>query len=475
MQEYITLPAAKLPVTADVDVLVCGGGPAGFGAAVAAARQGANTLIVEQTGCLGGLATSGLVGGMERTVGREGVYTEMMQRLKDMGAAGGSATAVESFEAEHLKYVAMLMAEEAAAKTLLFTFVEGPLLDAGRVQGAIIVNKSGRQAIRAKITIDATGDADVAFRAGVECEKGRPDGHLQAANLMFRIGGIDETKYAQGAGELSKRIEALTAEARAAGEIHLPEHLHRVYFGGKGSTVRPSQMSVNIDMVTGVDATDAEELADAMNACRKAVFELVEFYRRHVPGAEGCYLIDTAALLGVRETRRIVGMSALTAEDVVSGRKFSDGICRASFFLDLHDGQLPRLTPEVRKLLWPPEGDWCEIPYGCLVPKSVDGLLVAGRCISTDRLANGAIRIMPTCMVMGQAAGVAAQLCASRGVEPRAADVSQVRATLREAFGVQLSDHPGAAPIDAKAVRAKLDAIFDVPSARRTRPCEASQ
>ena len=397
----------------------------------------------------------------ERTVGTEGVFAEMMGRLGEMGGAKGMG-----FEAEHVKYVMLLMAEEAGVRMLLFSFVEDALVNDNGVEGAIIANKSGRQAIRAKVTVDATGDADVAFRAGVECKKGRADGHLQAANLMFRVGGIDEAKYAAGAKELGENIQELIARARAAGEIHFPLYLPRVFFGGKGSTIRRGQVSVNIDMVTGVDATDAQELSDAMNTSRRIVFELIDFYRKHVPGAENCHLIDTAALLGVRETRCVVGVSSISAEDVLSARKFGDGICRGSFFLDLHDGQFPRLTPEIRKMLWPPEGDWYEIPYGCLVPEKVDGLLVAGRCISTGRLANGSVRIMPTCMATGQAAGVAAALCAANAVQPRNVDVEHVRATLREAFGVQLADSPGARCIDAKGIRAKLDALFDVPSTR---------
>lgn len=268
MTRYMALPEAKVPVAADVDVLVCGGGPAGFAAAVAAARQGADTLIVEQTGCLGGMATSGLVGSFERTVGREGIFTETMRRLSALGAAQGDA-----FEAEHVKYVMMLMAEEAGAKTLLFTFVEDTLAEGNRVNGVIVANKSGRQAIRAKVTIDATGDADVAFRAGAECEKGRADGHLQACSLMFRLGGVDEARLAAGAKAFTEKSPDLTARARAAGEIHLPEYVYRLYFGNKGSTIRPSQVSVNLDTVAGVDATDAQALSDAMNASRKRVFE----------------------------------------------------------------------------------------------------------------------------------------------------------------------------------------------------------
>ena len=470
MTRYMVLPEARVPVAADVDVLVCGGGPAGFAAAVAAARQGADTLIVEQPGCLGGMATSGLVGGFERTVGREGIFTEVMTRLAQMGAAHRTPLGVDNFEAEQVKYVMMLMAEEAGAKSLLFTFVEDAIVEGNKVRGVIVANKSGRQAVRAKVVIDATGDADVAFRAGVDCEKGRADGHMQACSLMFRLGGIDEKKLAEGMKEFTDKSPDLTVRARAAGEVHLPDYVYRVYFGGKGSTIRESQASVNIDTIIGVDATDAQEVTEAMNLSRKRVFELVEFYRKHVAGAENCYLLDTGALLGVRETRRIVGVSTVTVEDVLSARKLADGICRASFFIDLHDGQWPRLTPEVRRMLWPPNRDWYEIPYGCLVPKKVDGLLVAGRCISSERLANGSLRIMPTCMGVGQAAGVAAQLCAARSVEPRNADVEKVRAILRKDFGVQLSDKPGARPIDAAGLRARINALFDVPCARKVPP-----
>ena len=461
MPEYVTVPQSKLPVVADVDVLVCGGGPAGFAAAVAAARQGAKTLVVEYTGCLGGMATSGLVGSFEHTAGTEGIFSELMDRLGRMGGAQGLG-----FEAEILKYVALLMAEEAGAEMLLFTLVEDALRSDDRVQGVVIANKSGRGAVRARITVDCSGDGDVCFRAGVPYEKGRADGHIQATSLMFRLGGIDEEELRAALADGTITLKELTTQARQAGELHLPDHLPQVSLGGKGSTIQPGQVSVNLDTVVGVDATSAEEQTQAMNTSRKRIFEVIEFYRKHVPGMEHCYLIDTGALLGVRETRRFEGLSRLGTMDVLQARKVPDGICRASFFLDVHDGQLPRLNPETRKLLRVPEGEWYEIPYGCLVPKGVDGLLVAGRCISSERLANGSLRIMPTCMATGQAAGTAAALCAAQGIEPRQVDIAELRNRLREHLGVQLADEPGCVPVDIERRRAELEALFDVPPTR---------
>jgi hypothetical protein len=181
-------------------------------------------------------------------------------------------------------------------------------------------------------------------------------------------------------------------------------------------------------MAVGIDASDPESLTEGEVRCHEIVFQIWRFLRETVPGYEKCVPLTIAAYLGVRETRRIVGEYMLTEEDVLSARKFPDGIARGSFYMDVHDGQ--EKTPQYRAALSPPPGDFYEIPYRCLVPQAVDGLLVAGRCISTTRMANGSIRIQPTCMNTGQAAGVAAAWCVRRGILPRVVDGVELRAAL---------------------------------------------
>lgn len=424
--KYVDILATHIPVAKEVDVLVAGGGPAGFAAAIAAARNNASTLLIEQYGCLGGMSTIGLVGPYMRTAGTNGgIFKEMLERLTEMGAAKGYG-----FDAEILKYLKLLMCEEAGVNMLLHTFAESAYVENKVLKGVFIANKEGRQVILAKRVIDCTGDADIAASAGAPFEKGRlEDGLMQAVSLFFRVGGIEPERLPENRSEVRKKTE----KAREAGEINLPEYVRSVPLGGKGSTIRDTEVSVNVDTMIGIDGTKAEDLTLASNESRKRVMECINFYRKYVPGMENCFLMDTAPLIGIRETRRIMGEAMITKEDVLSAKKADDGIAKASFFLDLHDGGLPSLgevlSREERNV---PKGDWYEIPYGCLVPKKIDKLLTAGRCISSDREANGSLRIMPTCMATGQAAGTAAALSLGQDVTPRELNVRQLQKTLLE-------------------------------------------
>lgn len=422
-------------VVADVDVVVAGGGPAGLAASAAAAREGADTLLVEATGCLGGQGTSGLVGPFMPTFGTEGIYTELCERMDKLGGLKDE----RKFDAEIMKYVAMLMVEESGARQLLFTMTEDPLVEGDRVTGITIVNKAGRVAVRSKILIDCTGDGDVAAQAGAEFEKGREDGKLQASSLWLQIGGIDEAALEAGQKEYMEHAEEWTQAERKAGRLNLPGHVYpRMIW--KGSTLAPGQYGVNIDTTVDTDGTDPWSLTAGMNESRKRVFEVIEFFRKYLPGAKQCYLEKTGSIFGIRETRRFKGVGTVTGQDVVDGRKRDDGICRASFFLDLHDGEVKwhKQMEEKYGRTSPPEDDWYEIPYGCLVPAKKDGLLLAGRHISSDRDANGSLRIMPTCMALGQAAGVAAAICVAEGSQPRELPASRVQAVLKEKYGVTI-------------------------------------
>lgn len=421
---------------ADVDVAVAGGGPAGFAAAVAAAREGAKTLIVEATGCLGGQGTGGLVGPFMSTLGTEGIYDEVRKRLKDRGALQNETR----FDAEILKGVLQDLVEEAGARQLLFAVVGDALQDEDRVTGFLAVTKGGLGAVRAKVTVDCTGDGDVAAFAGAGFEKGREDGRLQCSTLFFNIAGVDEREFQAGWEEYSRHCREYAKREREAGRLHLPNHTVPGMVW-KGSTLAPAEYSVNLDTAVQVDGTEPWQLSDAMNSSRRMVFESVEFFRKYLPGGANCRVSKTGALFGIRETRRFRGLERVTGQDVVSGRKRSDAICRASFYLDLHDAEMEHDTNMRNKYgrLTPPEGDWYEIPYGCMVPVKKDGLLVAGRCVSSDRDANGSLRIMPTCMALGQAAGAAAALCAREGLQPRQVPVRRLQEILRSRYGLVLA------------------------------------
>lgn len=411
---FIVEPKKKVPVIARFEVVVAGGGPAGLAAAIASARGGAETLLIERYGFLGGMATAGLVGPFMRTVGVEGVFTELLNHMARLGGAVGNA-----FDPEVFKYVADRMVEEAGVKLLLHTLVVGALMEGEAVKGLIVENKCGRGVVLAKVVIDATGDGDVASFAGAPFNKGREeDGLTQPATLMFRLGGVKPAKVDV------EEVNKLFQEARGRGEISIPQE--SVTFGCRGSTVRDGEVSVNWTRVVKVDGVDASDLTKAEVEARRQVMEAIAFYRKHVPGYEGCYLIDTAPQVGVRESRRIIGEYILTKEDVLEGRRFNDAIARCSYPIDIHNPEGPGTT-------WIPlnPGAWYEVPYRCLVPKKIENLLVAGRCISATHEAHSSLRIMPTCISIGQAAGVAASIAVKSGLAPRKIDVEILKRELQ--------------------------------------------
>ncbi len=411
-----------LPLLAETEVLVVGGGPAGFASALASARLGCKTLLIDEQGFIGGMATAGLVGPFMWTKGMSGIFSELLSRLQEKGFAKGLA-----FDAEALKIEMQTMLEEAGVNLLLHTFACDALLEGDRLRGVEVANKAGKGAILAQVTIDATGDGDIAFFAGCPFQKGREDGWLQAVTLFFRVGGIDEERVPKD----REFLQEATRKAVEAGEIDLPGTRHNqgiVPLPYKGSTIREGEGSVNIDMATGIDGTDPWDLTKAELIGRRKAWEVWRFYKKYIPGFENSYIIDTAPRIGIRETRRILGDYILTGEDVRAGRKFEDVIAICSYPIDLHD--IDGGGEEWYRNA-PPSGDHYDIPYRCLLPKGVEGLLVAGRCISSDREAQGSLRIMPTCMAIGQSAGCAGALAVKEGCTPREVNVKTLQEVLR--------------------------------------------
>jgi hypothetical protein len=422
-----------VPVADEVDVLVCGGGPAGFCAAVAAARAGAKTLLVEQTNCLGGIATAGghnhiclytCWGGGERVVG--GVPWEMVRGVVDAGF-GVYRRGNADFELEGLKLVLDGLAADAGVRLLYHTLFADAIVQDGRIVGAYIQNKSGRQAVLAKRVVDTTGDADVAASAGAPWEIGRPsDGACQPASVMFLIGGVDWDRvqaFREESGDW--KLQDVWKQAQDAGDM---EPFQDRIMGWWWTPTRPDQVGVNFTHLVGVDCTRAESITAGTVEGRRQAHHMIPVFRKYVPGMEGCYLISTAALLGTRESRRIVGEYVLTDEDVVAQKTFDDAVCYGSFFIDVHNCTGPGMDGET----WRPEkGFRYQIPYRCIVPKEVDGLLVAGRCISVTHRALGSTRVMPQCGALGQAAGTAAALSIASGRPPRELDTAELRRRLR--------------------------------------------
>ncbi|MEW9671154.1 FAD-dependent oxidoreductase [Ammoniphilus sp. 3BR4] len=436
-------------VAGEVDVLVVGGGPAGIGAAIAAARMGVKTALVERYGFLGGNATASLVGPFMTSFSDDGetqlirgVFDELIRRMEERNGAihpqsvrklsaysgyrSHGHDRVTPFDPEVMKLVTMEMMEEAGVRLFLHTFFVDTIMDGETVKGAIVANKSGLQSIQARIVIDCSADGDVAYRAGVPMKKGRTaDGLTQPMTLFFRMANIDDEmidEYRRQHPEEGERLFAhIIDEAKKTGEWSVARDKVAMY-----KTPQKGVWRFNISRIQSLDGTNAQDLTKAELEGRRQVFQLVEFFQRRLPGFENAILIDTAAQVGVRETRRITGEYELTLEDLIQPTAFADVIALCGYPVDIHSptGEGGGCTDEF------PTANAYEIPYRSLVPIQVENLLVAGRCISATHEALSAVRVMPPCFAMGQAAGVAAALSCSDHIAPRLVDVHVLKQEL---------------------------------------------
>lgn len=412
-------------------VVVCGGGPAGLGAAVAAGRSGAKTLLVEATGRLGGALGNAHVASFCDSPGGP-VFADLARRMIELDAAHWGIDG-ERFrppgrlrcQPETACAVALELVAEAGVEVLFGTFVQGVIMEEGRVVGVELATKSGGVSVRADVVVDATGDADVAAGAGVPFRQGDPaDGRIQVCNFRWSMGGVDRKAFKQ-ANLSAAELGELFGQAVRDGAIRPPEALfaqpaETFPFAGaeRGLVVGGWELQ-------GIDPTDARQASRALAQCQLAALHVVRFCRRHLPGYGDCHIERLPNVLGTRESRRIVGRYTLTGEDVVGGAKFPDGAARAWFWIDFHDPPPGRTLPyslDYVKANQPPPGDWYEIPYRCLLPERTDGLLVAGRCLSCEREAQASLRVMPTCMFTGTVAGLAAARAVEAGIQPSEVD-----------------------------------------------------
>jgi len=447
----------------DTDVIVVGGGTAGLVAGLAAAQNGVDAIIIEKHGFLGGMAASGLAWAafLDENGNQvvKGIPQQIIDRLMQLGGSPGhlvhylvlSRTPVNK---ELVKIVASRMAQEVGLHLLLHSLVvETKTSQNGRIEEVIVHNSSGKQSIRGKIFIDATGDAEVAAAAGVPYEKSKS---LMPPSLLFELGNVNVDKLLDYLENHPEELEAETETYKTYTHGYkVVDYVKRSYrkFGcftvsafrnlikrveretkyvhPKGYLVLEkipiSDHILDVSTRVFVDATDAEDLARAEIEAHEQMLRVVDIYTKYIPGFEEAYIASVAPELAIRETRRIIGEYILNESDVLNGREFDDGIGKASHPLDVHavtangkDDRLERLKKPV------------DIPYRCLIPKKMDNILVAGRCVSVTREALGTVRAMPACMAMGQAAGMAAALAVKKGISPKKINTEDLRKLLRE-------------------------------------------
>ncbi len=435
----------SIPMAKDeYDVIVCGAGPAGICAAIAAARGGARVLLAERYGSIGGMLTMGAISPILGSVSAGTMYDEICRRIKScdtpyIKTRNGREVLLDR---EVTKTALDDMVRESGVTVWLGAAVADVIFDQNaptRVSGVVFALQTGLCGVRGKVIIDCTGDGCVAAAAGCTFDMGREgDGRLQPMSLEFVLenvkedaiivfGGSDPVKIPSGEFAGMEFREFCKLKNR---EGELPENVTIVRLHRK---TRPDEREVNATQINGMDPLDPAALAVAESELRGQIGVITEFLRKYIPGYEECRVSDSSDTVGVRESRRIHGLYTVCDADVEQGRKHSDAVVHDAWFLiDIHNPAGGGQAEGHSRMAQP-----YDIPYGALLPRDVDGMLLAGRCISGTHRAHASYRVMAICMAMGEAAGIAAAMAAARGVDPKSIPASDVRAAL-SANGVEL-------------------------------------
>lgn len=446
----------KLDVKYSADVVVCGGGTAGVFAAIAAAERGRKVMIVEQFGGLGGTATFGLVTPVMHThipgdPQCSYIVPKLNAKLREMGAVTPDG---RNFDPMGLKVALESMCMEAGVYILLHTFIADVIKDGNTIKGIVASNKSGTFVIEGKTFIDCTGDGDVSVLAGAEYTKGNPEtGKCQPISLRYVVDGVDihalgefikdkpaevginnACSYDKANGSVYMAVcrngnwtlSYLFDKAIEAGDLAPEDKWYWQAFCIPG---RPTSVAFNNpEFFEDVDGTDAEHLTRAQLDGKQRIYRQLRFYKKYFKGFENAYIGEIAEMVGVRESRNIVTEYVLTAEDLLAKHKFEDAFCQSNYPIDIHGKSLTCKSVEAVDDGKP----WYEIPYGSLVVKGIDNLMVAGRCLGCEFLAQSSLRVQQSCRSSGEAAGIAAAMALEQGKLPKEIDGREVRKAMEQ-------------------------------------------
>ncbi len=442
---------SKLPVFAEADIVVCGGGTAGAFAAKAAADLGKDVLVVEQFGSLGGTATNGLVLPVMHTHIEQNpqcsyIANIVRDKLLELGATVGNGA---NFDPLILKSVLEEMCVESGVKLLFYTFIADAIVENNKVTAIVVANKNGLGLIKGKTFIDATGDGDVCVRAGAGYTKGNPDndGKNQPISLRYIVSNVDFEAFGNFIWELNRStgkwvgasydngsiyvdctndgrsaFSDIFDQAIAAGDL-IPED--KAYWQGFTVSGRPRCLAFNNpEFFDETDATNPNHLTNTQVAGKKAIIRQLKFYKKYLKGFEGAYISDVASMVGIRESRNIETDHVLTAVELLSRKKFDDMFCQSNYPVDIH-GKTLRCEYNIE--IADDGKPWYEIPYRSLIVKDFDNLFITGRCLGAEFLAQSSLRVQQSVRASGEAAGIGAALALDRGVTPRAVNGREVR------------------------------------------------